>query len=69
MSENFVYIDLKNNRLTIVSQAIDSKDFFELMSNKGEDRDLCLAFCKMFCIGYMIGSGNKSPINDINEFK
>lgn len=70
---NFVYLDNILNRLLIVPEPIDNKDFHLLMNNKGENsfksREILLTLCKMFCIGYIICAGNKKQINDLNEFK
>lgn len=71
--KNFVYLDTKANRLMIVQEPIENKDYNHLMDNNGEDtlsnRHILLGFCKMFCIGYIKGSGNNKPINDLNEFR
>jgi hypothetical protein len=71
--KNFVYLDTKANRLMIVQEPINNKDYVQLMDNNGadtfSDRQTLLTFCKMFCIGYVMGGGNKKPINDLNEFR
>lgn len=70
---NFVYLDKKANRLIIVQEPVDNKDFIKLMDNNGiysfNNREVLLQCCKMFCIGFIIGTDNKKPINDLNEFK
>ncbi len=69
MCKFFVYLDLKHNRLVIVNEAIKNSDFLLLMDNNGMDSDTLHSFCKVFCIGYIMGSKNKTPINNINEFQ
>ena len=69
MYKFFVYLDLKSNRLMIVNEAIENNDFLQLMNNNGQDSNTLHSFCKLFCIGYIMGSNKKTPINDINEFK
>ena len=71
-TQNFVYLDTKANRLMIVQEPIEKKDYLKLMDNDGDDtssnQETLLTFCKIFCIGYIIGTGNKKPINDVKEF-
>jgi len=68
MYKHLVYLDTKANRLIIVNKAIQNDNFVQLMNNNGPDEKELLDFCKAFCIGYIMGSDNKKPINDINEF-
>ena len=73
MIKYFVYLDTNVNRLIIVNEPINKISFRLLMDNNGIDtslnRQLLLTYCKMFCIGYMVGVGKNMPINDINEFR
>lgn len=69
MYKFFVYLDVKSNRLTILNEAIENNDYLHLMDNNGQDSNSLLSFCKLFCIGYIMGSNKKTPVNDINEFK
>lgn len=67
--QNYVYLDTKANRLLIVQKPLDDKDFLQLMTNNGTSQELSINYCKLFCLGYMIGAKNKMPINNINEFQ
>ena len=63
----YVYLDTINNRLLISRTKMDNKVYFEFMNT---DNDISgEAICKTFCAGYIIGSKNKTPINDIMEFR
>ena len=71
MNQKFVYLILSQKRLVIVSSKITDKDYHELM-NTGADgpESLLITTCKMFCIGYIMGtqSGIK-PVNLLEEFQ
>jgi hypothetical protein len=69
MYKLFVYLDLKSNRLMIVNEQIENHYFLQLMNNDGQNLSMLYSFCKLFCIGYIMGSSKKTPINDINEFQ
>lgn len=69
MYKLFVYLDLKSNRLMIVNEQIENNNFFQLMKNNGQDLTMLYSCCKLFCIGYIMGSNKETPINDINEFQ
>jgi len=68
MYKFIVYLDTKANRLIIVNETIQNDNFVQLMANNGPNEKLVSNFCKVFCIGYIMGSDNKKPVNDINEF-
>jgi len=67
--QNYVYLDTKANRLLIVQKPLDDKDFLQIMTNNGTSQELSINYCKLFCLGYMIGDKNKMPINNINEIQ
>lgn len=67
--ENYVYLDTKANRLLIVQNPLNNKDFLQLMKNNGTNQELSINYCKLFCLGYMVGAENKMPVNDIKEFQ
>lgn len=62
----YVYLNITENRLIITSQKIIDKKYSQLMHSTGS---ISLDICKMFCIGYIMGSKFKTPINSIEEFK
>lgn len=65
---HYVYIDTNINRLLITTTQLYEERFFQLMSCDGVV-SIALRNCKLFCIGYILGSSNKTPINDIHEFE
>lgn len=68
--QNYVYLDTKANRLVLVQSPLDNKDFIELMKNEGTDQNLSINYCKIFCLGYILGSLRLTPVvNDIKEFE
>jgi hypothetical protein len=64
---HYVYLDTNINRLLITTTQLDPQKFSLLLSSSG-NFSLGLTQCKLYCIGYIAGSLNKPPINDINEF-
>lgn len=56
----------KGVRLVITSSKIEHEDYVQLMNTTSIAPEFT---CKVFCMGYVIGSQNVPPINDINEFK
>ena len=68
MYKFYVYLDSKNNRLIIVDKGIENEDFLQLLDINGQEKETIHTYCKLFCIGYIIGSKEETPINDINEF-
>ena len=69
MNQHYVYLHLPTNRLIITAIVIYDEDYHELMNNSGNN-NMGLAFCKVYCIGYIQGVGiGIKPINDLREFQ
>lgn len=70
MNQCFVYLIIDANRLVILSSRYDSPNYKLLMDNNGGDYISLYNLCKMFCIGYILGTEvGYRPENDIQEFK
>jgi hypothetical protein len=74
MNQKFVYLILSQKRLVILSSKMNDRDYRELM-NTGNDggigmESLLMTTCKMFCIGYIMGSQSSiKPVNLLEEFQ
>lgn len=68
----FVYYNTTTNRLEITATKFVESSMSEIMNTGGNNTDLALASCKLFCLGYMMGGQAKqngwSVLNDITEF-
>ena len=54
----------------ITKQQTIDKDYHMLMNNDGGNDFQLLAFCKVFCLGYIYGAeSGKKPINSPYEFQ
>ena len=71
MNDYYVYLIKSQNRLTIVKQKIVDKDYVHLMDNNGGDEQIRFNFCKLFCLGYVLGNMNKETkvVNELIEFQ
>ena len=71
MNDYYVYLIKSQNRLTIVKQKIVDTDYIHLMDNNGGDEQIRFNFCKLFCLGYVIGNMNKGTkvVNELIEFQ
>jgi hypothetical protein len=69
MYKYYVYLIKSQNRLVILSEEIEDKDY-ELLLNTGNSdyENHLIRTCNTFCNGYVLGAGNKI-LNRIEEFK
>lgn len=70
MNDYYVYLIQSQKRLTIEKQKIINPDYLHLMDNNGVDEEIRLNFCKLFCLGYLLGNKNKKTelVNNPLEF-
>lgn len=66
----YIYLIIDENRLVIKENKIIDENYHLLMDNNGNNRQVLHNTCKIFCLGYLYGSGNngKQVINDPHEF-
>lgn len=70
MYQYFVYLILLENRLIILDHPIHNEKYYLLMSNNGGNKEMLLAICKTFCLGYLYGGEyGKKLNNSAFEFK
>ncbi|MBE7649160.1 hypothetical protein [Tenacibaculum finnmarkense] len=71
MTDYYVYLVKSQNRLTISNKKILNQDYIKLLDNNGGEEQIRLAFCKLFCLGYLYGNMNKETrlVNDPIEFQ
>ncbi len=70
MNQCFVYLILDLNRLIILTSRFDNPNYKLLMDNNGGPYNTLYDLCKVFCIGYILGTENgKRPTNDIQDFQ
>ena len=67
--KKYVYLKKDENRLVITSQNLDEDNnyrFFIFVEN--DDEDVVNKACQVFCMGYICGSQNEKPVNELHEF-
>ncbi len=70
MYKCFVYLIISENRLVIMDNSVDDKNYHLLMNNEGYDRVTLRQLCKMYCLGYFYaGSHNIKVVNSPYEFQ
>lgn len=70
MNQKFVYLILSQRRLVILSSKMHDKDYHELMNTADGPESFLITTCKMFCIGFIMGSqSGTNPVNLLEEFQ
>lgn len=63
MYKFYVYLILSENRLVILKQQITDKDYHELVKITRNHEECGRDSCKMFCLGYILGSQGDRKID------
>lgn len=66
----YVYLVISHELLIISANEINDANFMLLYDNEKNLYQECYEFCKVFCIGYIMGSvALIKPVNKIKDFE
>ena len=70
MYKRYVYLIISQNRLVILNEEKNDKDYHLFLENNGSSRDELMMACKVFCAGFILGANSDcKPINELKEFE